>query len=114
MESRIAFLKELTEAFGPPGLEDDVAALLRRHTEGFCELSRDNLGSFIACKDGDVSGPKVLVAGHMDEVAFMVTDVEASGYVRIRPLGGWWPHVMLGQRLKVRTRTGDFKKSRLR
>jgi endoglucanase len=49
-----------------------------------------------------------MVAGHMDEVAWMVTDVEKSGYVRIRPLGGWWPHVMLGQRVKVRTRKGDF------
>ncbi|MFB3064885.1 MAG: peptidase M28, partial [Planctomycetota bacterium] len=49
-----------------------------------------------------------MFAGHMDEVAFMVTDVEKSGHARIRPLGGWWPHVLLGQRLTVRTDKGDF------
>jgi len=108
MDDRTTFLKEITEAFGPPGLEDDVAALLARRVEGFCDVQRDNLGSFIATKRGASGGPTVMVAGHMDEVAFMVTDVETSGFVRVRPLGGWWPHVLLGQRLKVRTRKGDF------
>jgi len=108
MDERTAFLKELTEAFGPPGLEDDVAELLRQRTQDFCEVERDNIGSFVATKRGTADGPRVMVAGHMDEVAFMVTDVEASGYVRIRPLGGWWPHVLLGQRLKVRTSKGEF------
>jgi len=108
MEDRIAFLREVTEAFGPPGLEDDVAELLRKRTEGFCEVGRDNIGSFIARKAGASDRPRVMVAGHMDEVAFMVTDVESNGYVRIRPLGGWWPHVLLGQRLKVRTAKGEF------
>lgn len=108
MDDRTLFLKEITEAFGPPGLEDDVAQILRRRTEGFCEVSRDNIGSFIARKQGTSAEPKVMVAGHMDEVAFMVTDVEPSGYLRMRPLGGWWPHVLLGQRVRIRTRKGEF------
>jgi len=108
MDERTAFLKDITEAFGPPGLEDEVAALLRRRVEGFCEIGKDNLGSFIASKRGTSDHPRILVAGHMDEVAFMVSDVESSGYLRIRPLGGWWPHVLLGQRLRVRTRKGEF------
>ena len=108
MSNRTAFLKELCEAFGPPGLEDDVAAILRRRTEEFCEVARDNIGSFVATKQGTAKTPRIMVAGHMDEVAFMVTDVESSGYLRLRPLGGWWPHVLLGQRVKVRTRKGEY------
>ena len=108
MNDRVAFLKEITEAFGPPGCEDDVARILRDRVGDFCEVTRDNLGSFIASKKGSKDRPRVLVAGHMDEVGFMVTDVEASGFVRVRPLGGWWPHVLLGQRVTVRTRKGDF------
>lgn len=108
MTERDAFLKEITEAFGPPGLEDDVAAILAKRVSGFCEVSRDNIGSFIARKQGANERPRVMFAGHMDEVAFMVSDVDAQGFVRLRPLGGWWPHVLLGQRVKVRTRKGDF------
>jgi len=108
MDERGQFLKQVTEAFGPPGLEDEVAGLLAARVREFCEIGRDNLGSFIATKRGTSDTPRVMVAGHMDEVAWMVVDVEASGYLRIRPLGGWWPHVMLGQRVNVRTRKGDF------
>ncbi|MHC5044190.1 MAG: M42 family metallopeptidase [Planctomycetota bacterium] len=108
MSNRTAFLKELCEAFGPPGLEDDVAAILRRRTAEFCEVGRDNIGSFVATKKGTSKAPRIMVAGHMDEVGFMVTNVESSGYLRLRPLGGWWPHVLLGQRVMVRTRKGDF------
>ncbi len=108
MSRRDDFLKELTEAFGPPGLEDDVATILRRRVEGFCEVSRDNLGSLIATKRGTSDAPRIMVAGHMDEVAWMVTDIEPAGYLRVRPLGGWWPHVMLGQRVKLRTRKGEY------
>jgi len=108
MDDRNAFLKELAEAFGPPGLEDDVATILRRETEGFCETSKDNIGSFIARKNGSADGPLLMFAGHMDEVGFMVTDIEPAGYLRFRALGGWWPHVLLGQRVTVRTRKGDF------
>jgi len=108
MQDRDAFFKELTEAFGPPGLEDDVAAILSRRVEDFCDISRDNLGSLIAAKRGSADQPRVMVAGHMDEVGWMVTDIEKSGYVRVRPLGGWWPHVMLGQRVRLRTDKGEF------
>ncbi len=108
MQDRVSFLKELTEAFGPPGLEDDVAAIMRRRLDGFCEIDRDNIGSFIASKKGTADTPRLMVAGHMDEVGWMVTDIDANGFLRIRPLGGWWTHVMLGQRVKVRTRKGDF------
>jgi endoglucanase len=108
MDDRTAFLKEITEAFGPPGLEDEVAGILRRRLGEFCEVGADNIGSFLATKRGSTEAPRIMVAGHMDEVGFMVTDVEESGYLRVRPLGGWWPHVLLGQRLTVRTRKGDF------
>ncbi|MDF1561504.1 MAG: M42 family metallopeptidase [Deltaproteobacteria bacterium] len=108
MDARSVFLKQITEAFGPPGMEDEVAAILRERVAHFCEVSRDNIGSFIAEKKGSAEGPRIMVAGHMDEVAWMVTDLESGGYLRIRPLGGWWPHVMLGQRVIVRTAKGSF------
>jgi endoglucanase len=99
MDDRTQFLKEITEAFGPPRTRRPDPAPA---PEGFCQISRDNIGSFIARKQGTSAEPKIMVAGHMDEVAFMVTDVEPSGYLRMRPLGGWWPHVPLGQRVRIR------------
>ncbi|GAA3320740.1 hypothetical protein GCM10020331_032970 [Ectobacillus funiculus] len=51
----------------------------------------DNLGSLIAKKTGDASGPKkIMVAGHLDEVGFMVTQIDDKGFLRFQTVGGWW------------------------
>jgi endoglucanase len=52
--------------------------------------------------------PRVLVAGHMDEVGFMVTLITDEGFLKFQTLGGWWEQVMLAQRVTVRTRKGDL------
>src|SRR5499426_1954327 len=103
----LEFLKQLVEAHGVPGFEDDVAAVMQKQLEGVGEISRDRLGSFICEKPGDARSPKVMLAGHLDEVGFLVRSITKEGFVKFLPLGGWWGHVVLGQRLIIRTRGGD-------
>lgn len=99
-------LKDLTEAPGVPGQEDEVAKIMERYLKPISEISYDRLGSLIAKKKGAKESPKVLIAGHMDEVAFMVKEVTKEGYVKFLPLGGWWGHVALAQRMKIYTKKG--------
>ncbi len=99
-------LKDLTDAPGVPGQEDEVAKVMERYLKPVSEISYDRLGSLIAKKKGAKESPKVLIAGHMDEVAFMVKEVTKSGYVKFLPLGGWWGHVALAQRMKIYTKKG--------
>lgn len=106
---RHELFKELTEAFGPSGYETDVRTIMARHFEKNLKVSTDNLGSVVGYHEGDAKGPKVLLAAHMDEVGFMVKKVTKNGYIYFLPLGGWWPQVLLSQRVKVRTRKGDFE-----
>jgi endoglucanase len=47
-----------------------------------------------------------MLAGHLDEVGFMVKSVTKDGFVKFLGLGGWWGHVVLGQRLRIHTRRG--------
>jgi endoglucanase len=107
MDRTLEFLKELVQAHGVPGFEDDVAKVMQKHLEGVGPFSRDRLGSFICEKAGDPKGPRIMLAGHLDEVGFMVRSVTKEGFVKFLPLGGWWGHVVLGQRLIIRTRKGD-------
>lgn len=48
-----------------------------------------------------------MLAGHMDEIGFVVKLITDEGFVKFSPLGGWWGHVMLAQRVVIRTRKGD-------
>jgi len=47
-----------------------------------------------------------MVAGHMDEVGFMVTSITANGMIRFQTLGGWWSQVLLAQRVQIITDHG--------
>jgi endoglucanase len=107
MDATHALLKELTEGFGPPGFEDEIATQMRKHLKGLGEISQDGLGSIICKKKGSSDDPRVLVAGHMDEVGFMVKGITPEGYIKFLPMGGWWGHVLLAQRVKIRTKRGD-------
>lgn len=106
MDERERLLKELSEAAGVPGYEVEVRAVMRRFLEGVAEVTQDQLGSFIAGLPGPERGPRVMLAGHMDEIGFMVSHITDDGFLRLQPLGSWWEQVMLGQRLEVITSQG--------
>ncbi len=59
-------------------------------------------------KRGTENGPVVMVAGHMDEVGFMVTAITEQGMIRFQPLGGWWNQVLLAQRVQIITDRGPI------
>jgi len=103
----LAFLEQLVNAHGPSGSEHEVAAVLARYLAGVGSISRDRLGSFVCEKKGSAKGPRVMLAGHLDEVGFMVKSITKEGFIKFLPLGGWWGHVVLAQRLVIRTRAGD-------
>lgn len=106
MDRTTQFLKDLVEAHGAPGFEGDVSSIMARHMKGVGTITKDRLGSFICEKSGDPKGPRVMLAGHLDEVGFLVKSVTKDGFVKFLPLGGWWGHVVLGQRLIIHTRKG--------
>jgi endoglucanase len=101
-------LHELTEAFGPSGFETESANIVARELALVGKVSRDGLGSVVCRVAGSSERPRIMVSAHMDEVGFMVKSVTPDGYLKFLPIGGWGPNVLLGQRVLVRTRKGDF------
>ncbi|MBY6036820.1 M42 family metallopeptidase [Fictibacillus nanhaiensis] len=102
-------LKELTETNGAPGFEKAIRDIMKREIEKTnAHLVSDNLGSVFGEKKGSDDGPKILLAGHMDEVGFMVSEITKDGYLRFVPLGGWWSQVLLAQRVHTVTKNKTF------
>ncbi|BCU81134.1 putative aminopeptidase YsdC [Polycladomyces abyssicola] len=107
MDELRSMLAELTNAGGPPGHEGNVREVMRRWTTPVAdEVTSDRLGGLIAWKKGTADEPRVMVAGHLDEIGFMVTRVTKDGYLRFQPLGGWWSQVLPAQRVEVHTKQG--------
>lgn len=108
LDLTLQMFKELTDANGIPGNERAPREVMKRYIAPFVdEMETDNLGSLITKKIGDKKGPKIMVAGHLDEIGFMVTQIDDKGFLKFQTVGGWWGQVMLAQRVTVTTRKGD-------
>jgi putative aminopeptidase FrvX len=107
MDQTISLLKNLTEAYGVSGYEAPVRKVVQEYLQPLGELSRDRIGSLICKKVGTSSTPHVMIAGHMDEIGFLVKYISDEGFIRFQPLGGWFDQVLLGQRVVIPTYKGD-------
>jgi len=106
-EQTLALFKTLTELPGAPGFEHSLRKFMREQLTPYSdEIVQDNLGSIFGIKKGDEKGPTIMVAGHMDEVGFMVTSITKNGMIRFQTLGGWWSQVLLAQRVQIITDQG--------
>ncbi|WP_179298734.1 M42 family metallopeptidase [Evansella halocellulosilytica] len=106
-QKKIELMKELTDVEGVPGFEDRIYNVMKTRISSFSEkIETDNLGSLVG-KVGN-GQKKVLLAGHLDEVGFIISHITKDGFLKFRALGGWWGHVMLSQRVKVLTKKGDL------
>ena len=104
-EKAVELLRELTNAHAVSGHEDEVRGIFAHELKGIGEFTTDKNGS-IACERG-LSGPKVLFAGHMDEVGFLVQHITPDGFIKFLPVGGWWTHNLLAQKVVVKTQDGN-------
>jgi putative aminopeptidase FrvX len=109
LDETLTMLKELTDAKGIPGNERQVREVMTKYITPYAdEVTTDGLGSLIAKKTGQEGGPKIMVAGHLDEVGFMITKIDDKGFLRFQTVGGWWSQVMLAQRVTIVTSKGEI------
>ncbi|HLX40862.1 MAG TPA: M42 family metallopeptidase [Ktedonobacteraceae bacterium] len=107
MTLNIPLLKKLTETPGISGREEQVRAImveeLRTLTD---EVNVDRLGNVIAWKQGK-SDRRVMLAAHMDEIGFIVKHIDSQGFIRIQPIGGFDPRVLVAQRVLIHGFAGE-------
>ena len=97
-------LKELCECSGIPGQEARLREIVRREMDPVADEVRvDALGNLIVLKRVTKrrSPKKLMVAAHMDEIGFVVSNIDERGLLRLVPLGGHDPRNMVAQRVTV-------------
>ena len=107
MSNDISFLERLLDAPGPSGFEVRPARVWREEAETFAaDVSVDVGGnSFATVNPG--GSPRVMLAGHIDEIGLQVTYIDEKGFLYVDEIGGWDPQVLVGQRVVVLGRDGD-------
>lgn len=101
-------IKEVTELQGVSGYESEIRSYLRnRLTPHVDRIETDGLGSLFGIKDSLAeNAPRIMVAGHLDEVGFMISDIKADGTFRVVEIGGWNPLVVSSQRFSLHLQDG--------
>jgi len=99
-ERPLAFLKRLLDAPGPSGFEQAPARLWREEAKAFATLDVDVGGNSIATVNPK-GAPRVMLAGHVDEIGVMIVHVDDDGFLSFAPIGGWDSQVLVGQRVII-------------
>jgi len=110
LEKEIKSLLEcLTEAHGVSGYEMDVGKIIYRELEKYADsVETDNFGNVISLKKASVKdAPKVMLAGHMDEIGLIVKHIDDKGFLYFEKVGGIFPRVLFSQPVVVHGKKGS-------
>jgi len=92
-------IKQLTEAYGPPGYEQTVRDIIQGHITSLADrVEIDPLGNLHAVRQGSGTGLTIMLAAHMDEIGLMVSYIDEQGFARLTALGGVRAETMVGNR----------------
>ena len=91
-------LEKLVSVYGPSGDESLISATIRQEIGEYVdEITTDALGNLIARKKGN--GKKIMISAHMDQIGFIITDIDKEGFLRFGNVGGISPDISLSQRV---------------
>jgi len=100
----IDLLRDVCRVPGAPGYEQRIREyIIQTVTPYVDEVKTDSMGNVIALKKG-TEDKKVMVAAHMDEISFIVTDIDENGFVRFHTLGGFDAKTLTAQRVIIHGR----------
>src|SRR6516165_2409323 len=106
------FLKSLLETPSPSGFEQQIQQVVREWMKPFADDVRtDTHGNVFAARFPEVKSaetPRIMLAGHCDQIGLMVQYIDGEGFLYIQPIGGWDMQILLGQYLTVWAKDGPL------
>lgn len=102
------FLKNILESPSPSGFERPVQDVVREWAKNHAdEVRTDSHGNVHAIRN-PTGSPRIMLAGHCDQIGLMVQHLDDNGFLYVQPIGGWDVQILLGQRLTVWGKTGPI------
>ena len=102
----LAFLKTLLDTPGPSAFEAAPARLWRAEAGSFASQVRADVSGNSLATINPEGRPRVMLAGHIDEIGVMVSHIDDDGFLSFDTIGGWDPQVFVGQRVRLLGRGG--------
>ena len=103
------FLKSLQETPSPSGFEQPVQRLVRRRMKAFADQIETDVHGNVICALNPKGTPRVMLAGHCDQIGLRVNYIDDNGFLFFSAIGGIDPSVLPGSRVTVHTKHGPIE-----
>jgi putative aminopeptidase FrvX len=108
-EKNLELIKELSNARGVSGFEDEILGVIRHHGEGLGEWKEDAMRNlYLRYKNRKEGQPVLMLDAHTDEVGFMVKAIHPNGTLDFITLGGWVASCVPAHRVLIRNDRGEW------
>ncbi|QEG00820.1 Putative aminopeptidase YsdC [Stieleria maiorica] len=102
-----AFFDQAIATPSPSGYEERIQQLNRDYITPHADRVRIDVHGNLIAESGDVDGPRLMLAGHCDQIGMLVSYIDENGFVYAQTIGGWDPQQLIGQAMSIWTQAGE-------
>jgi len=103
------FLKAIQETPSPSGFEQPVQRMIRERMKPFADsIETDVHGNVVVALNPEGS-PRVMLAGHCDQIGMLVKYIDDNGYIFFTPIGGIDLAILPGARVMIHSKHGAIE-----
>ena len=105
-KGRVEFLRKCVDTISPSGFEEEISRIWRAEADKFADRTWADVNGNAYAVVNEGGNPRIMLAGHIDEIGLMITYIDDKGYLSFATIGGWDPQVLPGQRVRIRGKDG--------
>ncbi len=102
------FLEKLLLTPSPSGFEQDIQEIVRKSVKGVADEVKTDVHGNVICSLNPKAPIQIMLAGHCDQIGFMVHHIDSAGYLYFKAIGGIDPSVVPGTHLVILTDKGEL------
>lgn len=102
------FLRQIQETPSPSGFEQPVQRIVRKRMGKFADSIETDVHGNVIVGINTKASPRVMLAGHCDQIGLMVRYIDDKGFIFVSSIGGIDPSVLPGSRMKIHAKHGPI------
>ena len=108
-EESIALIRDLSNANGVSGIEDDVVQIAKDYIDPFAQVIEDHMRNLRIARNGNTQiKPQLQLDAHSDEVGYMIQAIKPNGTMRFVTVGGQAAVTLPAHKVRIRNNAGDW------
>ena len=104
----LRFFRDAIETPSPSGYEESIQSLTQNYISPHATQVRTDIQGNLIASAGDPTGPRLMYAGHCDQIGMLVSYIDDQGFLYAQTIGGWDPQQLIGQAMTVWTDSGPL------